>query len=169
MTIIANNKIFADNIQNCSANPYRRVDLLAQLAYEVDHNQAITLLKAKVSQIPNVIDSPAPDVEIITFNLAGPVLTVHPYCKNDYYWQVYFDTDKAILETFGEAGYAVTNSVIQSIIYLNMTVIVSSHHHLKEVDTEAKSQACISKNQRKFILGKADALPIFFERILENW
>ncbi|WP_347603980.1 hypothetical protein [Trichormus azollae] len=38
--------------------------------------QAITLLKAKVSEIPNVLDSPAPDVEIITFNLAGPILAV---------------------------------------------------------------------------------------------
>jgi small conductance mechanosensitive channel len=146
MTTVANNKIFADNIQNYSANPYSRVNWLAQLAHEVDHNQAITLFKAKVSQIPNVLDSPAPDVEIITFNLAGPVLAVHPYCNNDYYWQVYFDTNKAILETFGEAGYAVPNSVIQSIIDLSMTVIVSSCHHLKEVDTETKSQACISKN-----------------------
>jgi small conductance mechanosensitive channel len=30
-TFVGNNKLFADNIQNFSANPYRRVDLLAQL------------------------------------------------------------------------------------------------------------------------------------------
>ncbi|WP_413173002.1 mechanosensitive ion channel family protein [Anabaena azotica] len=107
MTIIANNKIFADNIQNFSANPYRRVDLLAQLAHEVDHNQAIALLKARLMQIPNVLDNPLPDVEVLTFNLAGPVLAVRPYCHNQNYWQVYFDTNKAILETFGEAGFSV--------------------------------------------------------------
>ncbi|MEY3221489.1 MAG: hypothetical protein RLZZ203_345 [Cyanobacteriota bacterium] len=107
MTIVANNKIFSDNIQNYSTNPYRRVDLLAQLAHDVDHNQAIALLKAKISQIPNVIKDPAPEVEILTFNLAGPVLAVRPYCNNAHYWQVYFDTNKAICETFGEAGYPV--------------------------------------------------------------
>ena len=107
MTIVANNKIFSDNIQNYSTNPYRRVDLLAQLAHDVDHNQAIALLKAKISQIPNVISEPAPDVEILTFNLAGPVLAVRPYCNNTHYWQVYFDTNKAIRETFGQAGYPV--------------------------------------------------------------
>ena len=107
MTIVANNKIFSDNIQNYSTNPYRRVDLLAQLAHDVDHNQAIALLKAKISQIPNVISEPAPDVEILTFNLAGPVLAVRPYCNNTHYWQVYFDTNKAICETFGQAGYPV--------------------------------------------------------------
>ncbi|BAY94850.1 MULTISPECIES: mechanosensitive ion channel family protein [unclassified Tolypothrix] len=107
MTIVANNKIFSDNIQNYSANPYRRVDLLAQLHHSVDHHDAIARLKAKISQIPNVLQSPAPDVEIIDFNMAGPVLAVRPYCNNDHYWQVYFDTNKVIRETFGEAGYPV--------------------------------------------------------------
>jgi small conductance mechanosensitive channel len=107
LTIVANGKIFADNIQNFSANPYRRVDLQAQLHHDVEHNEAIALLKAKISQIPNVLQSPAPDVEILTFNLAGPVLAVRPYCSNDNYWQVYFDTNKAIRETFGQAGYPV--------------------------------------------------------------
>jgi len=107
LTIVANNKIFSDNIQNFSANPYRRVDLLAQLHHDVNHNDAIARLKARISQIPNVINHPAPDVEIITFNLAGPVLAVRPYCNNEHYWQVYFDTNKAIREVFGEAGYPI--------------------------------------------------------------
>ncbi|MBE9006582.1 mechanosensitive ion channel family protein [Fortiea sp. LEGE XX443] len=107
LTIVANNKIFSDNIQNFSANAYRRVDLLVQLHHDVNHNDAIARLKARISQIPNVLDNPAPDVEIITFNLAGPVLAVRPYCNNDHYWQVYFDTNKAIRETFGEAGYPI--------------------------------------------------------------
>ncbi|BAY61323.1 MscS mechanosensitive ion channel [Calothrix brevissima NIES-22] len=107
LTIVANNKIFSDNIQNFSANPYRRVDLVAQLHHDVNHNDAIARLKAKISNIPNVLRDPAPDVEIITFTLAGPVLAVRPYCNNDHYWQVYFDTNKAIRESFGEAGYPV--------------------------------------------------------------
>jgi small conductance mechanosensitive channel len=107
LTIIGNNKIFADNIQNFSANPYRRVDLLAQLSHSVDHQEAINLLKSKLSQIPNVLSSPAPDVEILEFNFAGPVLAVRPYCDNKDYWQVYFDTNRLIREAFGEAGYPV--------------------------------------------------------------
>ncbi|MFN6483461.1 MULTISPECIES: mechanosensitive ion channel family protein [unclassified Nostoc] len=107
LTIVANNKIFADNIQNYSANPYRRVDLVAQLHHDVKHNEAIALLKAKISQIPNVLQNPAPDIEILNFNFAGPVLAVRPYCNNEHYWQVYFDTNKTIRETFGEAGYPV--------------------------------------------------------------
>jgi small conductance mechanosensitive channel len=105
MTIVGNNKISSDNIQNFSANAYRRVDLVAQLHHDVDHNEAIALLKARISDIPNVLKTPALDVEILTFTLAGPVLAVRPYCSNDNYWQVYFDTNKAIREVFREAGY----------------------------------------------------------------
>lgn len=105
LTIVGNNKIFADNIQNFSANSYRRVDLVAQLHHSVNHNDAIRLLKARISQIPNVITNPAPEVDILEFNLAGTVLAVRPYTNNEHYWQVYFDTNKVIGETFSEAGY----------------------------------------------------------------
>ena len=53
-TIVGNNKIFSDNIQNFSTNPYRRVDLKAQLNHSVDHDAAVRLLKERVAKIPNV-------------------------------------------------------------------------------------------------------------------
>lgn len=107
LTIVGNNKIFADTIQNYSANPYRRVDLKAQLNHSVDHIAAIRLLKERLGKMPNVKADPAPDVEILEFNLAGPVLAVRPYCHTDHYWQVYFDTNRAIRESFGAAGFPV--------------------------------------------------------------
>jgi small conductance mechanosensitive channel len=103
--IVGNNKIFGDNIQNYSTNAYRRVELVAQLAHSVAHADAITMLKESVAKIPNVLTDPAPDVEILEFNFAGPVLAVRPYCDNKNYWQVYFDTNRVIRETFGEAGF----------------------------------------------------------------
>jgi small conductance mechanosensitive channel len=30
---------------------------------------------------------------------------VRPYCHNQHYWQVYFDTNRLIRESFGEAGF----------------------------------------------------------------
>lgn len=107
VTLVGNNKIFSDVIQNFSANPYRRVDLKAQLSHSVDHNDAMRRLKDQISKIPNVISNPGPDVEILEFNLAGPVLAVRPYCHTDHYWQVYFDANKVIRETCGAAGYPV--------------------------------------------------------------
>jgi len=105
--IVGNSKIFGDVIQNFSTNPYRRVDLTAQLAHGVDVHVAMSLLKDALKKIPNVAEIPAPDVEILTFTLAGPVLAVRPYCNNSNYWQVYFDANRVIKETVTAAGFAV--------------------------------------------------------------
>ncbi len=105
MTLVGNNKIFSDTIQNFSINPFRRVDLKAQLAGAADHAAAVALLKARVAAVANVLTEPPVDVEILEFNLVGPVLAVRPYCHNDHYWQVYFDTNKVIREALGSADF----------------------------------------------------------------
>ncbi|MCY1297545.1 Small-conductance mechanosensitive channel [compost metagenome] len=101
LTLVGNNKIFSDNIQNYSHNPFRRVELKAQLSGAADYQAAIALLKQRIATIPNVAEDPAVDVEILEFNLVGPVLAVRPYCHNDHYWQVYFDTNRTIKDALG--------------------------------------------------------------------
>ena len=104
-TFVGNSKIFSDTVQNSSANRYRRVDLVAQLHNSVDHAAAVRLLREQVVRIPNVMTEPKPDVKILQFTPLGPVLAVRPYCDNQHYWQVYFDTNRVIREAFGEAGF----------------------------------------------------------------
>jgi len=106
LTVVGNNKIFSDTIQNFTANAYRRVELKAQLAGSTDAMAAVALLKERIGAIPNVLAEPPVDVEILEFTLVGPVLAVRPYCHNDHYWQVYFDTNRVIRESFGQAGFA---------------------------------------------------------------
>ena len=103
--IVGNNKVFSETIQNYSANAYRRVDLTATINNAVDHREAIRLITQRLAAIPNVLASPAPVVDVLQFTPAGPQLCVRPYCTNQHYWQVYFDTNRLIREAFGEAGY----------------------------------------------------------------
>jgi small conductance mechanosensitive channel len=112
-TFVGNNRIFSDTVQNYSASAFRRVDRLAQLAHGVDSADAVERLKAAVSAIPNVIPEPAPVVEIIDFNERGTVLAVRPFTHTDHYWQVYFDTNKVISDTFGAAGYPVPEAHVR--------------------------------------------------------
>jgi small conductance mechanosensitive channel len=102
---VGNNKVLSDTIQNFSALPSRRVDTTAKVANGVDVDAAIELLKKAVQAIPNVATQPPPDVEILQLTPEGPLLAVRPYTHTDHYWQVYFDTHKAIVKTFGTAGY----------------------------------------------------------------
>ncbi len=105
LTLVGNNKIFTDNIQNFSHNAFRRVDLKAQLSGASDWKAAAMLLRERIAAVDNVLAEPAVDVEILEFNLVGPVLAVRPYCHTDNYWQVYFDTNKVIKDALGEAGF----------------------------------------------------------------
>ncbi len=104
-TIIGNSKIFSDTIQNFSTNAFRRVELKCQLAGGADHIAAMLLLRDKLQAIPNVLPEPAVEVEILEFNLVGPVLAVRPFCHTDHYWQVYFDGNRVIREALAEAGF----------------------------------------------------------------
>ncbi len=104
-TIIGNTKILGDNIQNYTNTPYRRVDMKYQISSAADPITAMALLREKVSEIENVLDQPAVEVNILEFNLVGPVLAVRPYCKNENYWQVYFDTNRVMSESLNAAGF----------------------------------------------------------------
>ena len=85
---VGNNKVLSETIQNFSLLQWRRVDVTAKIANGVDVEQAA-------------------DVEILQFTPEGPLLAVRPYTHTDHYWQVYFDTHRAIVNTFGAAGYPV--------------------------------------------------------------
>jgi small conductance mechanosensitive channel len=112
-TFVGNNKIFSDTIQNFSASAFRRVDRSAQIAHGVDAQDAIARLKTALAAIPNVTTEPPPDVEIVDFNERGTVLAVRPYTHTNNYWQVYFDTNRAISDTFGAAGYPIPETPVR--------------------------------------------------------
>jgi small conductance mechanosensitive channel len=104
-TFVGNSKIFSDTIQNFTANPFRRVELTAQISGAANPQLAITRLKSRLAEVPNVCKTPAPDVTILTFNPFGPVLAVRPYCHNNHYSQVYFDANMAIREVLGDTAF----------------------------------------------------------------
>jgi len=104
-TVVGNGKISNDVIKNFSNNAHRRVDRTAQLAFGVDPLDAIERLRPAIAAVPNVLQDPAPTIEILDFNEIGTQLAVRPHCHTDHYWQVWFDTNKAIAATFGAAGF----------------------------------------------------------------
>ena len=104
-TFVGNNKIFSDTIQNFTANPFRRVELTAQISGAADPREAMAKLVSRMAAIPNVVATPPPEAHILSFTPFGPVLAVRPYCHNDHYWQVYFDANLAIRETLGDGAF----------------------------------------------------------------
>ena len=110
MTIVGNGKIFGDTIQNFSVLPVRRVDRVAQLANGVDALEAISRFKAAVALIPNVSKDMPPEVNLLDMKLEGPQIAVRPYTHTNHYWQVYFDTNEAIVKVCKDAGWPVPSA-----------------------------------------------------------
>lgn len=107
VNIIGNAKLFGDTIKNYSATPYRRVELVAQLDNSADVAKAITLLKEGIKKVPNQASGIEADVQVLEFSERGPRLAVRPYTHTSNYWQVYFDTNRMIVEVLGKAGFPV--------------------------------------------------------------
>ena len=106
MTIVGNGTVFGDTIQNFSVLPVRRVERVAQLANGVDALEAISRIKAAVAAIPNVSRDMPPEVNLLDMKLEGPQIAVRPYTHTNHYWQVYFDTNEAIVR--GRIGLPLT-------------------------------------------------------------
>ena len=111
--IVPNSKMFGDIIENFSANPYRRVELFAQLDNSADVGLAITLLRDAIGTVPNQYAGKSADIELLEFNERGPKLVVRPYTNNEHYWQVYFDTNRLIADVLTKAGFPVPRLPVQ--------------------------------------------------------
>ena len=96
LTYVPNTKLFSDNVQNFSANEYRRVDLTATLPAGLDLDAAMSHLRQALASVPHVLRSPAPQIEILALNATGSTLAIRPFCRQADYWQVYFDTNREI-------------------------------------------------------------------------
>lgn len=46
------------------------------------------------------LPAPRAGVEILAFSPGGLTLAARPYYRNEHYWQVYFDTNRAISRLF---------------------------------------------------------------------
>lgn len=107
LNYVGNAKLFGDTIKNYSSHPFRRVELVAQLDNSADVAKAISLLQQGIKRVPNQVEGKTADVEVLEFSERGPRLAVRPYTHTANYWQVYFDTNRMIVDVLGQAGFPI--------------------------------------------------------------
>ena len=105
-TMVGNAKIMSGTIKNFSHNPYRRVDLTAQLDHSVDPADAVRRLKEALPKIANVVAEPDarrrdPDVQRARAGARGAARTATPRTTG----RSISTRNRTIRETFGAAGY----------------------------------------------------------------
>ncbi len=105
--IVPNSDVMGTTIVNVNANPIRRVDLTAGIAYQDDIGRAKEVLERILSAHPKVLDDPAPTVEVAELGDSSVNFVVRPWVKTEDYWDVYFQVTRSIKEEFDRAGISI--------------------------------------------------------------
>ena len=104
---IPNGAITSGPIENLTANPMRKVPMTFGISYSDDIDNARTIIQ-RVADGCEHIDHTQP-VDIFVSELADSSVNfaVRPWCKTEYYWDVYFYMHEQIKKAFDQEGIAI--------------------------------------------------------------
>ncbi|MDC0008183.1 mechanosensitive ion channel family protein [bacterium] len=100
--IVPNSKITDGVVTNYSEKGIVRLELNTHIPYEEDFPRVQQLIIAALADEPLVLDDPAPEVGIESFDSHSIILAVRPFVLPDNYWDATFESHKAIKRVFHE-------------------------------------------------------------------
>ena len=105
--IVPNSQIMAGEITNYSANPTRRIDLVAGCGYNDDLDKVRGVLEGIVAANDRVLEDPAPTIAISELADSSVNFVVRPWVNAADYWSVYFDLTEQIKKRFDAEGISI--------------------------------------------------------------
>ena len=81
----------------------------AQLPWACETSALYDALRIRLGQEPKILKTPAPVVETIEHNVAGPVAVIRLYCAPVDYGDVFFLTQQMVGEEIRKAGIVAPN------------------------------------------------------------
>lgn len=105
--IVPNKKIWGETIQNVTANPTRRVDLVFGVSYGDDLGKAHAVFERVVKAHPAVLADPVPMIEVNKLNDSSVDFVVRPWVRTADYWRVYFDLMRSVKEALDAEGISI--------------------------------------------------------------
>jgi small conductance mechanosensitive channel len=102
--IIPNGALSNGNIINFSTEGTRRVDLIFGVGYDSDIKKTKEVLMNVLTSHPNILEDPAPSVNVIELADSSINFAVRPWCKTEFYWEVYFNVTEQVKEALDAAG-----------------------------------------------------------------
>ena len=105
--IVSNGNIMGQNIINYSANGNLRVDMQFGIGYGDDMDLAIRTMMEILEADERVLKDPAPTVACVGHGASSVDFVCRPYVHPDHYWDVWFDTHKAVKAAFDAKGISI--------------------------------------------------------------
>jgi len=98
--IIPNKKIIGEIIHNYSE--FKLLDIKVGVGYNSDMEKATKLVKDVVKSEKRIMSRPEPKIGISDFGESSVNIYARLWCRQSEYWDVMFDINKAIFESFGK-------------------------------------------------------------------
>ena len=105
--IVSNASITDQNIVNYSANGKIRIDMVFGIGYGDDVDRARETLLSILQADQRVLADPAPAVELLELGDSSVNLACRPFVDPQHYWDVWFDTHRAVKKTFDAEGISI--------------------------------------------------------------
>lgn len=105
--IVPNGQVMGGTITNYSANPQRRVDLVAGVSYDANLEKVHEVLADVLSKDERILKDPAPTIGVLALADSSVNFAVRPWVKSGDYWNVYFDLNENIKKRFDAEGIGI--------------------------------------------------------------
>jgi small conductance mechanosensitive channel len=98
--ILANGALSTGTIVNYTTHGNLRVDIVMAIDPSINIEKARKVAIDAMLSMPEVLKTPAPEVNVLKVGDGMTTLAIRPYCTQDDYWTVYFGGQEAIKNAF---------------------------------------------------------------------
>ena len=102
--IVPNGDLTSASVRNYSAETLRRVDLNFCASYDASTADVKKAILEAIDLDPRILRDPAPFVRLLSYEDSVVKYVTRVWCKNADYWDVYFDLNENVRETFAKNG-----------------------------------------------------------------
>lgn len=101
---IPNGDLTAAAVKNYSREPKRRVDLTFSASYDAPTDAVKKAILEAIAMDSRVLPAPAPFVRLLSYDASSIKYVARVWVNNADYWDVYFDLNEHVRETFAANG-----------------------------------------------------------------
>lgn len=105
---LPNSDVTASSVYNYTREPRRRVDMYFSAAYDEPTEKVKAAIMDAIQQDARILSDPAPFVRLFEYKGSAISYVVRVWCNNADYWDVYFDLNENVRESFQRNGVAMS-------------------------------------------------------------
>ena len=102
--VIPNGDLTAAAVKNYSRELNRRVDLTFSASYDARTETVKEAIREAIGMDSRILSEPAPFIRLLSYDASSIKYVTRVWCRNADYWDVYFDLNEHVRETFEKHG-----------------------------------------------------------------